>query len=119
MTIGLPSAIVKDMPDRSGVDDLGRVFHALADPSRRAIVARLVRGPAAVKAVAEPLAMSLQAVMEHLKVLEDAGVISSEKVGRVRSCRIEPDALRAAERWLTGQRTGAERSMAPMGRVVP
>jgi DNA-binding transcriptional ArsR family regulator len=99
------------MPDRPDVDDLGRVFHALADPSRRAIVQRLVRGPAAVKAVAEPLAMSLQGVMEHLKVLEDAGVISTEKVGRVRSCRIEPDALRAAEGWLAGQRTEAERQL--------
>ena len=65
------------MPDRSGADDLSRVFHPLADPSRQAIVQRLARGPAAVKTVAEPLTMSLQAVMEHLKVLADAGVIST------------------------------------------
>ena len=70
------------------------MFQALADPTRRAIVERLVRGPAAVKALAEPLTMSLPAVMQHLQVLEAAGVIVTEKVGRVRSCRIEPKALR-------------------------
>ena len=91
--------------------DAGHVFHALADPTRRAIVERLVRGPAPVKALAEPLAMSLPAVMQHLKVLEEAGVIVTEKVGRVRSCRIEPKALRDAERWLSGQRTVWERQL--------
>ncbi|TDC14294.1 ArsR/SmtB family transcription factor [Kribbella albertanoniae] len=99
------------MPNQSGIDAVGRVFHALADPSRRAIVERLVRGPAAVKELAEPLAMSLPAVMQHLKVLEDAGVIVSEKHGRVRSCRLEPQTLRTAERWLSGQRTEGERQL--------
>ncbi len=68
-------------------------------------------GPAPVKALAEPLAMSLPAVMQHLKVLEDAGVIVTEKIGRVRSCRIEPKTLRDAERWLSGQRTEWERQL--------
>lgn len=99
------------MPKRSGSDAIGRVFHAIADPTRRAIVERLVRGPAAVKALAEPLSMSLPAVMQHLEVLEAAGVIVTEKVGRVRSCRIEPQALRAAEQWLSRQRTGWERQL--------
>jgi len=99
------------MLDRPGAGDIGRVFHALADPTRRAIVEQLVRGPAAVKSLAEPLAMSLQAVLEHLKVLESAGVIATEKVGRVRSCCLEPTALRKAERWLTGQRTESERQL--------
>ncbi|WP_405060835.1 metalloregulator ArsR/SmtB family transcription factor [Kribbella sp. NBC_01505] len=99
------------MLNHSGFDAVGRVFHALADPSRRAIVERLVRGPAPVKELAEPLAMSLPAVMQHLKVLEDAGVIVTEKVGRVRSCRIEPQTLRDAEHWLSGQRTEWERRL--------
>jgi len=105
------STIVKYVPNQSGFDLVGRVFHALADPTRRAIVERLVERPAPVKALAQPLAMSLPAVMQHLKVLEDAGVIVTEKVGRVRSCRIEPKALRDAERWLSSQRTEWERQL--------
>lgn len=103
--------IVKYMPNQSGSAGVGRVFHALADPTRQAIVERLVRKPAPVKTLAEPLEMSLPAVMQHLKVLEDAGVIITEKVGRVRSCRIEPQALRDAERWLGAQRTQWERQL--------
>lgn len=103
--------IVKHVPNQSGFDRISRVFHALADPSRRLIVEHLVQKPASVKALAEPLAMSLPAVMQHLKVLEDAGVIATEKTGRVRSCRIEPKALREAERWLSGQRTQWERQL--------
>lgn len=99
------------MPNHSGSDDIGRVFRAIADPTRRAIVERLVRGPASVKALAEPLAMSLPAVMQHLEVLESAGVIATEKVGRVRSCRIESRVLREAERWLHQQRTDWERQL--------
>jgi DNA-binding transcriptional ArsR family regulator len=99
------------MPNHSGLDPVGRVFQALADPTRRAIVERLVRGPASVTALAEPLTMSLPAVMQHLQVLEAAGVIVTEKAGRVRSCRIDPAALRAAERWLSGQRTEWERRL--------
>jgi DNA-binding transcriptional ArsR family regulator len=97
--------------NQQGFDGVGRVYHALADPTRRVIVERLVQRPASVKALAEPLAMSLPAVMQHLQVLEDAGVIATEKAGRVRSCRIEPKALREAERWLSGQRTHWERQL--------
>jgi DNA-binding transcriptional ArsR family regulator len=85
--------------------DLDQVFHALADPSRRAMVERLVGGPASVSQLAEPFAMSLPAVVQHLGVLEDAGVVTSEKVGRVRTCRLQPQALRLAEAWLGAQRT--------------
>ncbi|HEY9291799.1 MAG TPA: metalloregulator ArsR/SmtB family transcription factor [Microlunatus sp.] len=99
------------MPNRSAEDAIGRVFHAIADPTRRAIVERLVRGPASVKALAEPLSMSLPAVMQHLEVLESAGVIVTEKVGRVRSCRIESQALRTAEQWLSRQRIDRERQL--------
>jgi DNA-binding transcriptional ArsR family regulator len=84
------------------------VFHALADPSRRDMVERLVRSPASVSQLAEPLAMSLPAVVQHLRVLEEAGLVTSEKVGRVRTCRLQPRVLRLAETWLGGQRTAWE-----------
>lgn len=98
------------MPNQSD-DALGRVFQALADPTRRAIVERLAQGPAAVSVLAEPLTMSLPAVMQHLQVLESAGVIATEKTGRVRSCRLETAALRTAEQWLGRQRTEQERQL--------
>jgi DNA-binding transcriptional ArsR family regulator len=80
------------------------VFQALADPTRRAMVERLVHSPTSVSHLAEPLPMSLPAVVQHLGVLESAGIVSSEKVGRVRTCRLEPEVLRRAESWLSSQR---------------
>src|SRR2546423_2184426 len=77
-----------------------RVFHALADPNRRVIVERLSRGPATVSELAQPLPMSLSAVVQHLQVLQRSGLVRSEKIGRVRTCRIEPAALRPGERWI-------------------
>ena len=97
---------------------LDRVFQALADPTRRGMVERLVRGPASVSELSRPLAMSLPAVMQHLQVLEDAGLVRSEKTGRVRTCRIEPDALRAAEAWVTGQRTAWETRLDRLGHYL-
>jgi DNA-binding transcriptional ArsR family regulator len=94
--------IVKDVLNQSPALDL--VFHALADPTRRAIVDRLTRGPASVSTLADPLAMSLPAVLQHLRVLEASGLVHSEKVGRVRTCQVEPLALGAAERWITERR---------------
>ena len=94
---------------------LDRVFQALADPTRRGMVERLVRGPASVSDLSRPLAMSLPAVMQHLQVLEDAGLVRSEKAGRVRTCRIEPAALRAAEAWITDQRTAWETRLDRLG----
>jgi len=85
---------------------LDLVFQALADPTRRGMVERLARGPASVSELARPFAMSLPAVVQHLQVLELSGLVRSEKVGRVRTCRIEPKALSAAERWI-GQRRAA------------
>jgi DNA-binding transcriptional ArsR family regulator len=111
LTFEFLSRTLKQVVNHPPVDSVGQVFHALADPTRRAIVERLVGGPASVKALAEPVAMSLPAVMQHLKVLEDAGVIVTEKAGRVRSCRIEPKALRDAEGWLSCQRTAWERQL--------
>jgi DNA-binding transcriptional ArsR family regulator len=83
---------------------LDLAFQALADPSRRAMVDRLAQGPATVSELAGPLAMSLPGVMQHLKVLEASGLVVSEKVGRVRTCRIEPAGLTAAEAWIARQR---------------
>ena len=83
---------------------LDRLFHALADPARRAVVARLTEGPASVSELAGPLAMSLPSVVQHLHVLEASGLIRSEKTGRVRTCAIAPDSLAVAERWLTDRR---------------
>ncbi|MEZ4431624.1 MAG: metalloregulator ArsR/SmtB family transcription factor [bacterium] len=84
---------------------LNRLFHALADPTRRAMISRLARGPASVGELAEPLSMSLPSVMQHIRVLEDSGLVHTQKSGRVRTCRIDPDRLREAERWLSEQRT--------------
>ena len=84
--------------------DLDRLFHALADPARRAMVERLSRGPAPVSELAKPLPMSLPSVMQHLGVLEAAGLVRTEKVGRVRSCAIEPEALSLAEQWINARR---------------
>jgi DNA-binding transcriptional ArsR family regulator len=95
--------------------DLDRVFHALADPSRRLIVERLARGPASVSELAQPLAMSLPAVMQHLQILEACSLVASAKAGRVRTCRIEPAMLRQAEQWVAGQRAMWERRLDRLG----
>jgi DNA-binding transcriptional ArsR family regulator len=94
---------------------LDRVFQALADPTRRSLVERLIRGPTSVSDLAQPLAMSLPAVMQHLGVLEASGLVRSEKVGRVRTCRIEPGPLRVAEDWIAAQRTQWEQHLDQLG----
>lgn len=94
---------------------LDRVFHALADPARRAILERLGRGPAAVTELARPLPMSLPAAMQHLSVLEDAGLVRTEKVGRVRTCAIAPQALSRAEQWINARRVEWERRLDRLG----
>jgi DNA-binding transcriptional ArsR family regulator len=83
---------------------LDLAYHALADPTRRGMLARLSRAPASVSELARPYRMSLSAVLQHLQLLEASGLVTSEKKGRVRTCRIEPTALAAAEGWLAGQR---------------
>jgi DNA-binding transcriptional ArsR family regulator len=84
---------------------LNHAFAALADPARRSMLARLSRGPASVSELAQPLTMSLPAVLQHLKALEDSGLVSSEKKGRVRTARLEGNAIAEAEQWLTDRRT--------------
>jgi DNA-binding transcriptional ArsR family regulator len=88
---------------------LDTVFHALADPTRRALIEQLGRGPASVKELAEPLNISLPGVMQHLALLERSGLVRSEKVGRVRTCTIQPAALRSAETWIARRRASWER----------
>jgi DNA-binding transcriptional ArsR family regulator len=94
---------------------LDLMFQALADPSRRVMVERLSRGPASVSELAQPLAMSLPAVVQHLQVLEGSGLVRSEKVGRVRTCRIEPVAMRPVEQWIAERRTSWERRLDRLG----
>jgi len=94
---------------------LDKTFAALADPTRRALVERLVQGPATVSELAKPLPMSLPAAMLHLKVLEDSGLVTSEKIGRVRTCRIDPKMLSQAEAWVAERRQMWERSLDRLG----
>jgi DNA-binding transcriptional ArsR family regulator len=94
---------------------LDPLFQALADPTRRMIVDRLSRGPASVSTLAAPLAMTLPAVMQHLQVLEASGLVRSEKVGRVRTCRIEPLTLQTAEQWIAERRATWERRLDRLG----
>jgi DNA-binding transcriptional ArsR family regulator len=94
---------------------LDHVFHALADPSRRVLVERLSESPASVSDLAEPLPMSLPGVLQHLHVLERSGLVRSEKVGRVRTYRIEQAALRPAERWIRERRAGWEGRLDRLG----
>src|SRR6478752_3809266 len=86
------------------VEQLDRTFHALADESRRAMVIRLSRGAASVSELAAPLDMSLPSVMQHLDVLQRSGLVRSEKVGRVRTCRLEPGPMRTVEAWIAEHR---------------
>ncbi|MFE3587677.1 ArsR/SmtB family transcription factor [Streptomyces niveus] len=101
------------MPNYEG--SLDAVFQALADPTRRDMVERLTRGPLSVSKLAQPLDMSLPAVMQHLQVLEACGLVRSEKAGRVRTCHIEPAGLRTAEGWIGRQRTEWEHRLDRLG----
>jgi DNA-binding transcriptional ArsR family regulator len=105
--------ILRHMLNQSA--DLDRLFHALADPARRAMLERLSRGPAPVSELARPLPMSLPAAMQHLSVLEAAGLVRSEKVGRVRNCAIEPQALSQAEQWINARRIAWEHRLDRLG----
>ena len=95
--------------------ELDRLFHALSDPARRSMMERLSRGPAPVSELARPLPMSLPSVMQHLGVLEAAGLVRSEKVGRVRTCAMEPKALSQAEQWINARRSEWEMRLDRLG----
>jgi DNA-binding transcriptional ArsR family regulator len=90
------------MPNHS--QQMNQVFQALSDPTRRAVLSRLSRGPAATLDLARPFAMALPSFTQHLRLLETAGLVKSRKAGRVRTYRLAPQPLRAAESWLSGQR---------------
>ncbi len=83
---------------------LNGIFHALADPTRRAVLAELGRGPASVTELARPHDMALPSFMKHIRLLEDAGLIRTEKHGRVRTCAVEPGCFAAVQDWLARQR---------------
>src|SRR5215510_6990075 len=111
-----PTVILKYMLNQSAALDF--MFQALADPSRRVMVDRLTRGPVSVSELAKPLAMSLPAVVQHLQVLEASGLVRSEKAGRVRTCHIEPKALRSAEQWIAERRTVWEQRLDRLGEFL-
>ena len=91
--------------------NIDRVFQALGDATRRAMLERLSAGPMSVSLLAEPFRMSLAAVLQHLQILEEAGLVKTEKAGRVRSCRVEAAGLRAAEEWLCARRPEWDRKL--------
>jgi DNA-binding transcriptional ArsR family regulator len=104
---------------RSGnPDDIDRLLSALADPTRRWMVERLSTGPASVTTLAAPLPMSLPAVVQHLQVLERSGIVVTEKLGRVRTCRIDPERLRTIDDWLEARRSSWERALDRLGEVL-
>ena len=109
-------AILKCMLDQT--TDLDRTFQALADGSRRTMLERLTSGPASVSALAEPLAMSLAAVVQHVQVLEACGLVRTEKVGRTRMCRIEPAGMTAAEQWISDRRRGWQDRLDRLGDLL-
>lgn len=101
-----------------GPEMLDQAFQALADPTRRAVIERLCDGPASVSELAKPFAITLAAVVQHVQVLEAAGLVQSQKVGRVRTVQIAPAGLRAAEGWLAARRTRWERQLDRLADVL-
>lgn len=106
---------LKYMLNQSTVD---HVFHALGDPTRRQLVERLSRGPASVSDLAKPLGITMAAVVQHIQVLERSGIIRTEKVGRVRTCRIEPEGLDVAAAWIAERRSLWERRLDRLGDLL-
>jgi DNA-binding transcriptional ArsR family regulator len=100
------------------VADLDRVFHALADPGRRLMLERLGRGPASVSELGKPLAMSLAAVVQHVQILEASGLVRTQKVGRTRTCSLNPVTLRSAEHWISERRAFVERRLDRLGEYL-
>ena len=97
---------------------LDKAFAALADPARRAMVERLAQGPASVSELAAPLPMSLAGAMLHLKVLEDSGLVTSSKQGRVRTCQVDPKMLSQVERWVAERRALWEAKFDRLGKFL-
>jgi DNA-binding transcriptional ArsR family regulator len=106
------------MPMLNQRASINRVFHALGDPTRRAIVEKLSEGPISVSRLAVPLDITLAAVIQHLQVLEKSGLVHTEKVGRVRTCRIEPSGLSIAEQWIEDRRSLWEKRFDRLGKLL-
>jgi DNA-binding transcriptional ArsR family regulator len=117
LTIVQCSAILKHVVNNvlDPAPDLDRVFHALADPGRRRMLERLTQGPASVSELGKPLAMSLAAVLQHVQILEASGLVRSQKLGRTRTCSLDAETLRSAERWISQRRTFVERRLDRLG----
>lgn len=98
--------------------NIDRVFHALGDPTRRTIVEKLSEGPTTVSHLALPLGITLAAVVQHLQVLEESGLVRTEKVGRVRTCQIEPAGLSIIEQWIDDRRSIWERRFDRLGDLL-
>jgi DNA-binding transcriptional ArsR family regulator len=98
--------------------EVDRLLQALADPTRRRIVERLGEGPATVKQLADPLPMSLAAVMQHLQVLERVGLVDSEKVGRTRVCQLDVAGLDTIDEWVAARRRTWERRLDRLGEML-
>ena len=98
--------------------NIDRVFHALGDPTRRAIVERLSEGAMSASRLAVPLDITVAAVVQHLQILEKSGLVRTTKVGRVRTCRIEPAGLSVAERWISERRSMWERRFDRLGDLL-
>jgi len=98
--------------------DIHRVFHALGDPTRRTIVEKLSEGPISVTQLAVPLKITLAAVVQHLQILEESGLIQTQKVGRVRTCQIQPSGLSAVEQWINDRRTTWEKRLDRLGDLL-
>jgi DNA-binding transcriptional ArsR family regulator len=98
--------------------DIDRVFQALGDPTRRAILEKLSQGPISVSRLAEPLDITLAAVVQHLQVLEESGLVQTEKTGRVRTCRIEPAGFSVAAEWISDRRSTWERRLDRLGDLL-
>ena len=98
--------------------NIDRVFHALGDPTRRAMVEKLSERPFSVSQLAKPLNITLAAVVQHLQILEESGLVHTEKVGRVRTCRIEPAGLSVVERWIGDRRSTWERRFDRLGDLL-
>jgi DNA-binding transcriptional ArsR family regulator len=95
-----------------------RVFHALGDPTRRAILERLGEGPVSISHLAEPLDVTVAAIVQHIQVLEESGLVQTEKVGRVRTCRIESKGLAIARQWIDDRRPEWDRRFERLGKLL-
>ncbi len=98
--------------------DVDRLFHALGDPTRRLILDRLSEGPTSVSRLAEPLGITLTAVAQHLQILEEVQLVHTEKLGRVRTCRIETAGFQALEQWIRAHRTAWEKKLDRLGELL-